>query len=148
MLQLVMDDRFAGGFVDRLPLRQLHLLANLVECEPGAQPLGLREVDRDVMRLDKAIDHSARAVFGRASGKHEGREQERSGVKASATGLIESSARRHFFFLKSSSSFACADLPSCAPAPPLPWPGLKYSQKFARSLSTTRSAIGSRHWLL
>src|SRR5579885_1036950 len=62
---------------------------------------------------------------------------------------VPASRKSHYRFLNNSSSLAAAaDFACPAAAEGGSVDGVKYSQKFALSLSTTRSACVSRHWLL
>src|ERR1700682_5144153 len=147
-LEFVVDDGLASVGVDLLSAGELHLVVNLVERESGAERLRRFQIDRDVILVDEIVDHAARTVSGMAS-ERERRDQNREDVDFSASGKCERSGRRgHDFFLNRSSSLFCAPdfvdrtraFESSA--------GVKYSQKLNRSLSTTRSAIGSRQLLL
>src|SRR5258708_21479883 len=119
-------------------------------------------IDSDVAGLDKLIDDAARAVFWCASGEEKSGKEYRDedfGDLSPNPSPFRRGGRKDkthskdrtlpHFFLNSASSFDCAaDLPCDAAPAPLPSPGVKYSQKLKRSLSTTRSAIGSRQLLL
>src|SRR5580704_9155040 len=55
VLELVVDQRFAGFVVNCLSQGQRLLLMELVQCKTRAPSLGAFEVNRDVMGLDKPI---------------------------------------------------------------------------------------------
>src|SRR5208283_2201697 len=131
--------------VDFLIANQLHLFMQLVERESGAERLGRLQIDRDIILVDEAVDDAARTVSRMASGgdhRSERRDQKQPGAAV----MQERYSSCHDFFLKRASSLSCA--PILAGDLTAASPGLKYSQKLNRSLSTTRSAIGSRQLLL
>ena len=90
---------------------------------------------------------AARAVRGMASDGDD--RSERGDEEDFGASVMElESRRRHDFFLNRASSLSCAPVFGFACRLAAASPGIKYSQKLNRSLSTTRSAIGSRQLLL
>src|ERR1700691_2683485 len=143
--QLVVHDGLARVGVDFLIADQRHLAMQFVERESGAERLGRLLIDRDIVLVDEAIDDAAGAVRRMASGGDERRERRDNEKLAVSVSELEF-PRGHHFFLNRASSLSCApDFAGGFAAASL---GIKYSQKLNRSLSTTRSAIGSRQLLL
>src|SRR5579862_4837793 len=144
--ELVVHHRLARILVDFLISDQRHLMMELVEREPRAEWLRRLQIDRDIVLIDETIDDAARAVRRMASGGDDRRER-RDENKLRASITKDELPRCHDFFLNRASSLSCA-LVFFAAGLAAPPPGMKYSQKLNRSLSTTRSATGSRQLLL
>src|ERR1035437_2210206 len=144
--EFVMHGGLVSIGVDFLAADHLYLVMKLVQCEAGTEWLGRLQIDRYIVLIDEAIGDAARAVGRMASGGND-RSERRDENKPGAAVTKEESAGCHDFFLKRASSLFCAPVFVFAGLTAAS-PGMKYSQKLNRSLSTTRSAMVSRQLLL
>jgi hypothetical protein len=149
--------RHPRAVVDRLPARQTNLVVYLLLGQAFGVGARRRKIDADVVGIEKPFGHRPRPVTtGARAEKQDCRREGGDGATTTATG-------RRQRLRKSASNCARASGVRCAfGVPRAAGPGLasgaaaaarglvagwKYSQKFARSLASTRSAWGSRHEL-